>query len=145
MSASPPALATQKAKETRPNIVFLLTDDQWYDTLGCNGNTIIRNPHLDALSRRAVNFDRAIVTTSICAPIRACILTGQYARHRMWHFDRVLSPRKLARTYPPAEAGRRPHAVHRQVRQRTRPCAAVCRDAPAMIRISSCSIATPAF
>ncbi len=84
-----------------PNIVFLLTDDQRYDTLGCNGNEIIHTPNIDALSHRAVNFDRAFVTTSICAPNRACILTGQYAaRHGMWQFDTDLSPDKLARTYP---------------------------------------------
>jgi len=85
----------------RPNILFLLTDDQRYDTLGCNGNRIIHTPHLDRLSRRAVNFDRAFVTTSICAPNRACILTGQYAaRHGMWYFGKDLSPEQLARTYP---------------------------------------------
>ena len=84
-----------------PNIVFLLTDDQRYDTLGCNGNPIIHTPHLDALARRGVSFDRAFVTTSICAPNRACILTGQYAaRHGMWDFDRQLSAEQLALTYP---------------------------------------------
>lgn len=85
----------------RPNIVFLLTDDQRWDTLGCYGNTIIHTPHLDALSQRGVTFDRAFVTTSICAPNRACILTGQYcARHGMWFFDRELAPQQLAQTYP---------------------------------------------
>lgn len=89
------------ADDKRPNIIFLLTDDQRYDTLGCNGNKIIHTPHLDALSRRAVNFDRAFVTTSICAPNRACILTGQYAaRHGMWYFGKELGPEQLARTYP---------------------------------------------
>lgn len=89
------------AAEMRPNIIFLLTDDQRYDTLGCNGNRIIHTPHLDALSRKSVNFDRAFVTTSICAPNRACILTGQYAaRHGMWYFGKELTPKQLARTYP---------------------------------------------
>ncbi len=85
----------------RPNILFLLTDDQRYDTLGCNGNSIIHTPHLDALARRGVSFDRAFVTTSICAPNRACILTGQYAaRHGMWYFNKELTAEQLARTYP---------------------------------------------
>eukprot|EP00913_Durusdinium_trenchii_P013425 g12606.t1 len=90
-----------RAADTRPNIIFLLTDDQRYDTLGCNGNAIIHTPHLDALSRAGVNFDRAFVTTSICAPNRACILTGQYAaRHGMWFFGKELRPGQLAKTYP---------------------------------------------
>lgn len=89
------------ADDVRPNIIFLLTDDQRYDALGCNGNTIIHTPHIDALSRDGVNFDRAFVTTSICAPNRACILTGQYAaRHGMWDFGKELEPEQLARTYP---------------------------------------------
>lgn len=85
----------------RPHILFLLTDDQRYDTLGCNGNPIIQTPNLDALAERGVVFDRAYVTTSICAPNRACILTGQYAaRHGMWDFNRELPPQQLEQTYP---------------------------------------------
>jgi arylsulfatase A-like enzyme len=96
-----PLAGAPAAPVKRPNIVFLLTDDQRYDTLGCNGNAIIHTPNLDRLSRRAVNFDRAFVTTSICAPNRACILTGQYAaRHGMWFFGKDLTPEQLALTYP---------------------------------------------
>lgn len=85
----------------QPNIIFLLTDDQRYDTLRCNGNSIIHTPNIDDLAATGVSFDRAYVTTSICAPNRACILTGQYAaRHGMWAFDRELSPQQLQQTYP---------------------------------------------
>lgn len=88
------------AERPRPNLIVLLTDDQRWDTLGCYGNRIIHTPHLDALAARGVTFDRAFVTTSICAPNRACILTGQYcARHGMWEFDRELPPEQLAQTY----------------------------------------------
>ena len=85
----------------RPNIIFLLTDDQRWDTLGCYGNRIIKTPNIDALSNDGMTFDRAFVTSSICAPNRACILTGQYAaRHGMWSFDSPLTPEQLANTYP---------------------------------------------
>lgn len=97
------ALAEQQSGggARRPNIVFLLTDDQRWDTLGCYGNEIIHTPNIDSLSRHGVTFDRAFVTTSICAPNRACILTGQYAaRHGLWEFDRELRPDQLAITYP---------------------------------------------
>lgn len=89
------------ASDDRPNIIFLLTDDQRWDTLGCYGNKIIHTPNIDALSNDGVTFDRAFVTSSICAPNRACILTGQYAaQHGMWAFGKELTTEQLARTYP---------------------------------------------
>ena len=69
-----------QAAESLPNIIFLLTDDQRWDTLGVNGNPIIRTPNLDRLAREGVRFDNMFVTTSICATSRASFLTGQYAR-----------------------------------------------------------------
>lgn len=93
--------ATKNVAADRPNIIFLLTDDQRWDTLGCYGNKLIHTPNLDALAHRGVTFDRAFVTSAICAPNRACILTGQYAaRHGMWEFGRELRPEQLAQTYP---------------------------------------------
>ncbi|MFP4055391.1 MAG: sulfatase-like hydrolase/transferase [Candidatus Brocadiia bacterium] len=62
-----------------PNFVFILTDDQRYDALGC-ANPLVVTPHMDALAERGVRFDRAFVTTSICSPSRACCLTGRYGR-----------------------------------------------------------------
>lgn len=94
-------LAAPCCAADRPNIIFLLTDDQCWDTLGCYGNTIIHTPNIDALSNDGMTFDRAFVTSSICAPNRACILTGQYAaRHGMWEFDKSLTDEQLANTYP---------------------------------------------
>lgn len=85
----------------RPNIILLLTDDQRYDTLGANGNEIVHTPHIDRLAAEGVSFDRAFVTTAICAVNRACIFTGQYAsRHGIHNFSRSLSEEQLARTYP---------------------------------------------
>ena len=94
-------LGTTVSDARQPNIIFLLTDDQRWDTLGCYGNDIIHTPNIDALSKRGITFDRAFVTSSICAPNRACILTGQYAaRHGMWSFDKTLTPGQLSITYP---------------------------------------------
>lgn len=64
--------------ETRPNIVFILTDDQRYDALGFL-NEDIRTPNMDRLAREGVHFRNAFVTTSLCSPSRASILTGLYA------------------------------------------------------------------
>ena len=92
---------TWAAEPERPNILFVLTDDQRWDTLGCMGNAIIKTPNVDRLAREGVVFDRAFVTTSICMTNRACILTGQYAaRHGILDFRASLSDAQLARTYP---------------------------------------------
>jgi len=60
------------------NFLFILTDDQRYDAMGCAGNRLIHTPNLDALARRGVRFERAFVTLSICSPSRAACLTGRY-------------------------------------------------------------------
>ena len=92
--------ATLRAAEQPPNIIFLLTDDQRWDTLGVNGNPIIRTPNLDRLAREGVRFDNMFVTTSICATSRASFLTGQYARrHGIWDFNEGLTEEQLADSY----------------------------------------------
>lgn len=64
----------------RPNVVIVLTDDQRYDELGCTGHPAVRTPHLDALAARGTLFDRAFVTSPICAPSRAILVSGQLER-----------------------------------------------------------------
>lgn len=92
--------AVEAPRAAPPNIIFLLTDDQRWDTLGINGNPIIATPHLDGLGRRGVVLDNMFVTTSICAPNRASILTGQYvSRHGIWDFRSELSPEQLEQSY----------------------------------------------
>ncbi|NUP98460.1 MAG: arylsulfatase [Armatimonadetes bacterium] len=69
----------------RPNLVFVLTDDQGYGDLGCHGNPILRTPELDAfheVSARLTNFH----VGPICAPTRAGLLTGHYPNSTgVWH------------------------------------------------------------
>ncbi len=91
------------AGASRPNLIFLLTDDQRRDTLGAYGNPIVYTPELDRLAAGGVTFENAFVTTAICMTSRASILTGQYAaRHGVWRFDTNLNPEQLAQTYPGA-------------------------------------------
>lgn len=85
----------------KPNIIFLLTDDQRWDALGFAGNPVISTPNLDSLAQNGTYFKNAYVTTSICAVSRASILTGQYARrHDIWNFTKSLSEDQLNHTYP---------------------------------------------
>ena len=69
----------------RPNIVFVLTDDQGYGDLGCHGNSAIRTPCLDRFHQDAVRFTDYHVG-STCAPTRAGLLTGHYCNSAgVWH------------------------------------------------------------
>ena len=64
---------------SRPNIVIVLADDQRYDALGCTGHPYARTPHTDRLAAEGVLFTKALVTTPLCAPNRACLFTGTFA------------------------------------------------------------------
>lgn len=66
-----------ESKDEKTNIIFILTDDQRYDELGFI-NPLIQTPNMDRMAREGVHFKNAFVTTSLCSPSRASILTGQY-------------------------------------------------------------------
>lgn len=90
-----------KATPERPNIIFILTDDQRFDALGAMGNSIIQTPNMDRLARAGILFQNSYVTTSICCVSRASILTGQYqSRHHINDFDTNLTPAAISQTYP---------------------------------------------
>ena len=66
-------------------ILFITTDQQRYDALGCNGGTIARTPVIDALSRAGITFDRAHPQNVVCMPSRSTMLTGQHvSTHGVW-------------------------------------------------------------
>jgi len=62
----------------RPNIVFLLTDDQTCYSLGCYGNDDVSTPNMDALAAEGMAFDNYYNTTAICMASRASIMTGMF-------------------------------------------------------------------
>ncbi len=73
------------AESERPNILFVLTDDQGWPTLGSYGGKRVPTPHLDRLASEGALFSDFYVTSQ-CSPTRASFMTGQYtARHRLWH------------------------------------------------------------
>ena len=62
------------------NILFITSDQQRYDSLGCNGNTVARTPVLDGLAARGYRYERAYNQNTVCMPARSTMLTGQYVR-----------------------------------------------------------------
>ncbi len=63
---------------SRPNIVFLYTDDQAQWAMGAYGNADIKTPNLDRLARRGAIFKSAFTITPVCSPSRAALLTSRY-------------------------------------------------------------------
>ena len=92
-----PTLKTALAADEpakRPNIIYLMADDQRYDTIRANGGDIMETPNLDKLAAEGVSFDQAFCTTAICMTSRTSVFTGQYAsRHKNWNFGHSFTNR----------------------------------------------------
>ena len=79
--AALPVCLSGAPKSPQPNIIFILTDDQRWDALGCLNHPFVKTPNLDRIRREGALFSNSFVTTSLCSPSRASFLTGTYA-HR---------------------------------------------------------------
>ena len=90
----------------RPNVVFILTDDQGYGELGLQAHRrpAMVTPHLDQLAREGVRFTQAYSNSHVCAPARASFLTGRYSHRFGFHGNGDADPgvpltEKLLRAY----------------------------------------------
>ena len=59
-------------------VVFIMTDSQRKDMVGCYGNKKMHTPHLDTLASQGVRFEQAYCVQPVCQPARAGLFTGQY-------------------------------------------------------------------
>ncbi len=74
--------ATTQSEADRPNVIFILSDDHRYDFMGFTGKVpFLETPNMDRMAAEGVHVKNAFVTTALCSPSRASILTGQYT-HR---------------------------------------------------------------
>ena len=71
-----PKSALRTPHSRKPNLVFLMTDQQRWDTLACYGNRVIHAPTLNKLASESVIYDNAIVSHPVCTPSRGCMMTG---------------------------------------------------------------------
>ena len=87
--------------DSRPNIIFLFTDDQSSYSLGCYGNKEVKTPHIDRLSSDGMTFDHHYDTTAICMASRVNVMTGLYEYRHGCNFEHgPLTERLWKTSYP---------------------------------------------
>ena len=95
-------------------ILFVTTDQQRYDTLGCNGGGVARTPVVDGLAAAGIRYERAIPQSVVCMPSRSTMLTGQYpSTHGVW-MNGVPLPVDAPSVAAGAAPARLPHRARRQ-------------------------------
>ncbi len=77
------------ASSTRPNVIFIKTDDQRLDSLSMTGHPVTQTPNIDQLAADGVFFSHAFITSPICGPSRANFFTGQWERKNRQGFYHV--------------------------------------------------------
>lgn len=93
--------AAGQASANRPNIVFLMADDQSTYSMGCYGTPGARTPHLDALANDGIVFDSHYDTTAICMASRANVMTGMFEYKTGCNFEHgALMREHWKKTYP---------------------------------------------
>lgn len=87
--------ADQSDDGTRPNILFIFTDDWGWGDLGCHGHPYLKTPNIDRLAKEGTDFHRFTVASGVCSPSRTAVMTGHFpARYSIdGHFA---SPRSNA-------------------------------------------------
>lgn len=87
-------------KRTKPNIVFILSDDQGEWAMGCSGNREIQTPNLDKLASAGIRFKNFFCTSPVCSPSRASLLTGRIpSKHGVLDWIRRGNTGDTAREY----------------------------------------------
>ncbi|MCL2651038.1 MAG: sulfatase [Candidatus Azobacteroides sp.] len=79
LSAAEKKSAPAQEKQERPNIIFIMSDDHSYQTVGCYGYGLVQTPNLDRLARTGTFFRNNFCANSLSGPARAVILTGKFS------------------------------------------------------------------
>jgi arylsulfatase A-like enzyme len=73
------SVSTAQAAARPPNVLVILTDDQRWDAMSVAGHPFLKTPNMDRLANEGARFTNVFVTTSLCSPSRASLLSGRYA------------------------------------------------------------------
>lgn len=84
-----PCPAETTSSSTRPNIVFIISDDHRWDCIGAAGNPHLKTSHLDELAREGVHFTQGTIFTPQCSPSRAQLLTGLPGHSSGWYSNQT--------------------------------------------------------
>ena len=76
-----PSTDQSGSEAMRPNIIFIMADDLGYGHLGSYGQTDIETPELDQLARDGLRYTQAYAGSTVCAPSRSVLMTGQHTGH----------------------------------------------------------------
>jgi arylsulfatase A-like enzyme len=97
LAAGSAAAAARVPGRTRPNIVFIYTDDMGYGDLGCMGGRIAPTPNIDRLAAEGVRFTKFYVASPICSPSRVGVTTGMFPSR--WRINDFLHQRAANRDH----------------------------------------------
>jgi len=75
-----------------PNIIFILADQQRWDTVGCYGQKLNVTPNLDKMASKGIRFENAFTCQPVCGPARSCIQTGKYATQTGCYRNEIALP-----------------------------------------------------
>ena len=79
----------------QPNLVFVFSDRQRFDTLEAYGNDYVKAPNLNALAKESIVFKNTYVTQAVCAPARASIMTGLYPHAAGMPRNKLVMPEEV--------------------------------------------------
>jgi len=78
--------------EAKPNIVYILADDLGYGDLSCYGQTRFQTPNIDKLAQNGLKFTQHYSGSTVCAPSRSSLMTGQHTGHTFIRGNKEIQP-----------------------------------------------------
>lgn len=87
-----PCISSPAAGPSKPNIIFVLSDDLAQGDLGCYGQKLIQTPQLDRMAAEGTRFTQAYCGTTVCAPSRTSLMTGLHMGHSPVRANRETKP-----------------------------------------------------
>jgi N-acetylgalactosamine-6-sulfatase len=90
------AIAAETSQSSKPNIIFIFADDWGWGDLTCHGSKYVKTPNLDKMASEGTDFQCFNVSSPVCSPSRAAVMTGQYpVRNKIYqHFGPLESTHK---------------------------------------------------